>query len=142
MTRCNTRFYLMTAAVLLAACSGQAAFDRVAVRVSVFPDSLAAGDSVTVVVSVRNIDADPVTLAFDTDCHLLYRIVSANSLQVGPPSPWVCTQGRTVLLLASGEVGERVFTWIAQVPAGEYRVYGTVGANRAREAGPVLLTVQ
>ena len=139
---CRARLYLMTATVLIAACSGQTAFDRVAVRVSVFPESVAAGDSVTVVVSVRNIDADPVTLAFDTDCQLLYRIVAANGLQVGPPSPWVCTQGRTALVLASGEVSERVFTWIAQVPAGVYRAYGTVGENRAREAGPLLLTVQ
>ena len=142
MTRCRTRLSLVTAAAFLAACSGQTAFDRIAVRVSVFPDSVAVGDSVTIVVSARNIDADPVTLIFDTDCQLLYRIVSASNLQVGPASPWLCTQGRTVLVLASGEVSEEVFAWIAQVPAGPYRTYGALGANRAREAGPVPLTVQ
>lgn len=138
----RARTWGAVAAVVLAACSGQTAFDRIAVRVSVFPDSVATGDTVTVVVSVRNIDADAVTLAFDTDCQLLYRIVSANNLQVAPPSPWVCTQGRTVLVLASGEVVDTIFTWVAQVPAGAYRAYGVLGADRAREAGPVPLTVQ
>jgi hypothetical protein len=44
--------------------------------------------------------------------------------------------------LASGEVEEQAFVWMAQVPAGDYRAYGAVGANRAREAGPALLKVQ
>ena len=135
------RLGLVTAALLGAACAGQPVFDRVAVRVSIFPDSVAVGDSVTVVVSVRNIDADVVILSFDTDCQLLYRIVDVNDRQVGPPSPWFCTEGKTDLTLASGEVADTQFTWRAQVLPGQYRAYGTVGANRAREAGPVPLAV-
>ena len=142
MTRCLYLIGLNAAAALLTACSGQTAFDRVAVRVSVFPDSVAVGDSVTVVVSVRNIDADPVTLTFDTNCQLLYRIVAPNNQQVAPASPWLCPQGHSALLLASGEVEEQAFTWVAQVWSAEYRVYGAVGADRAREAGPALLKVQ
>ena len=136
------RLGLVTMALLGAACAGQTMFDRVAVQVTVSPDSVDVGDPVTLTVSVWNIHNDPVVLSFDTDCQLLYRIVAVNDQQVGPSSPFLCTQGRTTLLLAPGEIADTQFTWMAQVWPSEYRVYGDVGANRAREAGPVPLKVQ
>lgn len=130
------------AAMLLTACSDQAAFDKVSVSVAIYPVTAAAGDTVQIFVAARNISGDNVTLTFDTDCQLLYRIVAPNGMQIAPPGPWFCTQGRTTIALAPGVVADTVFSWVAQVPAGTYRSYGVLGENRAREAGPALLTVQ
>lgn len=133
---------MAVAAMFFAACSGQTAFDRVAVHVEIYPITVATGDSVSIVVAARNLSDENVTLIFDTDCQLLYRIVAASGMQVAPANPWVCTQGRTAMVLSPGVVADTVFRWVAQVPAGTYRAYGVLGADRAREAGPALLTVQ
>ena len=130
------------AVMLLAACSDQAAFDKVSVSVAIYPVTAAAGDTVQIFVGARNISDDNVTLTFDTNCQLLYRIVAPNGMQIAPPGPWICTQGGTSIALAPGAVADTVFYWVAQVPAGTYRSYGVLGENRAREAGPALLNVQ
>lgn len=130
------------AATLVTACDGPTDMTKVTLRVAIYPNTVAAGDTVQVVVAVRNATEEEVVLAFDNDCQLLYLIVTASGTPVAPPQPWFCTAGQTTMVLLPFEERESVFAWVAQVPAGAYRAYGVLGANRARQAGPAPLTVQ
>ena len=136
------RRLVVTLAVCLAACQDPTAFDAVTVEVTAAPLTVAAGDTVHITVAVRNPTDRTLTLSFDTDCQMLYRIVTSNGFPVAPANPWICTQGQTTMVLGPNTTGSVQYDWEASVLAGSYRLFGYLGANQAREAGPLTLTVQ
>ena len=104
--------------VALAACVGPSAVDKLEVGIAIHPDTVNAGDTVDILVDVRNLSDDDVALLFDNDCQLLYRVVAGGGMQVAPPGPWFCTAGQTSIVLAPGEVKDTVYKWVAQVAPG------------------------
>ena len=122
-------------------------------EVSASPASFVAGDTTWIEVALTNHRAKAVTLHFSSGCQLLYEIENAEGEEIRQEGGgFGCTGALTELTLEPGQRDVRRFPWTAQefmyppptytpLPAGTYRIYGTLGQPAKARSAPVTVTI-
>lgn len=120
-------------------------------EVAVEPEEMLPGDTARIEVRLTNDRPGPLTIRFGSTCQLAFQVENAAGEPVYPRG-WACGLGFTQIDLASGETREAQFSWTGDrsrypqegrepFPAGEYRVFGVLGAQAELRSEPTTLVL-
>lgn len=114
---------------------------KIALYVEVDRSIIGQGETLTMVLTARNIGSNTVTLSGPSDCLLYFEVLNKEGVTVYNQAE-ECSGGATSVTIAAGEDLERTLTWQAQgrsgsrVPLGYYLIRGIARLTPDAYAAP------